>query len=607
MIDLEFPMNDTLDNFSFRDVQSQRKSDHNTQEGVSFDDSQFLQDFDISMCLKVCSIVEKSHIVLEDNTEEKLDSFSKTSSTDCNSLSNNMNNVSLKNDSQQKISDKEASVIDEVSSSDCNNSSHSPVKSMCNLNETKSIVTITEEMYNLSYWSLPTAVLSKYAAKNVSKMFHWQCECLCNKRVLNEHANLIYSAPTSAGKTLVAEILALKTIFNRKKKVIFILPFVSIVKEKTYYFQSILNSTGIRVEGFMGSYNPPGGFSSIHFAICTIEKANSLINRLLEEGKLNEVGAVFIDEMHLVGDPHRGYLLELLLTKLRYISLKEESVQIQIIGMSATLPNLEELAKWLDAELYSTSFRPIPLEEQVSINGEIYDRDLNLIRKLEPLPDVESDTDNILQLCLEVIKDSYSVLIFCPTKNWCESLGQQLALAFFKIGTSQTELGELLRTQIKRELIMEVLEQLKLCPTGLDGILRKCISVGIAFHHAGLTIDERDIIEGAFRNGAVKILAATSTLSSGVNLPARRVIVRSPLFGGKPVDLLSYRQMVGRAGRLGKDTKGESILICQPNDYNIAKKLLTGELMPVRSCLQASGKLKRAILEVCIKTVFFII
>lgn len=597
MIDLEFPMNDTLDNFSFRDVQSQRKSDHNTQAGVSFDDSQFLQDFDISMCLKVCSTVGKSQIVLEENTEEKLDSFSRTSTADCTNLSfSGLNNVSLKNDSQQKtINDKDTSIIDEVSSSDSN---HSPVKSMNNLNETKSI--ITEDMYNLSYWSLPPAVLDKYAAKNVTKMFHWQCECLCNKKVLNEHSNLIYSAPTSAGKTLVAEILALKTIFNRKKKVIFILPFVSIVKEKTYYFQSILDSTGIRVEGFMGSYNPPGGFSSIHFAICTIEKANSLINRLLEENKLNEVGAVFVDEMHLVGDPHRGYLLELLLTKLRYISLKEESVQIQIIGMSATLPNLEELAKWLDAELYSTSFRPIPLEEQVSINGEIYDRDLNLIRKLEPLPDVESDTDNILQLCLEVIKDSYSVLIFCPTKNWCESLGQQLALAFFKIGTSQTELGELLRTQIKRELIMEVLEQLKLCPTGLDGILRKCISVGIAFHHAGLTIDERDIIEGAFRNGAVKILAATSTLSSGVNLPARRVIVRSPLFGGKPVDLLSYRQMVGRAGRLGKDTKGESILICQPNDYNIAKKLLTGELMPVRSCLQASGKLKRAILEVCI-------
>lgn len=72
----------------------------------------------------------------------------------------------------------------------------------------------------------------------------------------------------------------------------------------------------------MGGVAPPGGFSAVHIAIATIEKANSIINRLMEDGDLMSLGAVVIDELHLLGDPGRGYILELLLTKLRYTSMK---------------------------------------------------------------------------------------------------------------------------------------------------------------------------------------------------------------------------------------------------------------------------------------------
>ena len=98
--------------------------------------------------------------------------------------------------------------------------------------------------------------------------------------------------------------------------------------------------------------------------------------------------------------------------------------------------------------------------------------------------------------------------------------------------------------------LIDVQEQLRRTPAGLDKRLAPCVRWGVCYHHAGLTFDERDILEAAFKRGLVKVVAATSTLSSGVNLPARRVIVRTPTFhAGQPLDIGVYKQMVGRAGR----------------------------------------------------------
>lgn len=319
-----------------------------------------------------------------------------------------------------------------------------------------------------------------------------------------------------SGKTFVAEILTIKTIFERKRKVLIILPFISVVREKMFYLQDLLGSSGVRVAGFMGSHNPPGGFAKTHVAICTIEKANSIINHLIEEKTLSDIGAIIIDELHLVGDYSRGYLLELLLTKILYICKTQSDVKIQIIGMSATLPNLPVLANWLDAVLYKTDFRPIPLFEQCYIDGVVYDNQFKEIRKLELHPDIGKDTDNIIQFCLETIYCSCSVLIFCPSKNWCESLSQQIAKAFAILGRSDSALGQCLRDQLNTENIIELLEQLKRCPVGLDDCLKNTASFGVAYHHAGLTLDERDIIERSFRTGVLRVLVATSTLSSGM-------------------------------------------------------------------------------------------
>lgn len=450
---------------------------------------------------------------------------------------------------------------------------------------------------NLKAWGLPEEISKKYQQRGIIEMFEWQVTCLANSKVLLDCSNLLYSAPTSAGKTLVAEILTIKTILERQKKVIIILPFVSIVREKMFYLQDILSSSGIRVEGFMGSQSPPGGLQAVHVAICTIEKANSLVNRLLDEGNISELGAVIVDELHLLGDPHRGYILELLLTKIKYVSLKCDNVHIQIIGMSATLPNLEVLSNWMSAELFVTQFRPIPLDEFCLVGNKFFDKSGRCVNTQNSLQSSANDGDNVLNICLNTIKDGCSILIFCMAKNRCENLAQSLASSFYSLGSKQCEFSSILREQLKTESISEVLEQLKNCPVGLDQILMKTISFGVAYHHAGLTFDERDIIEGAFKSGAIRVLVATSTLSSGVNLPARVVIIRSPVFLRQPINILTYKQMSGRAGRMGKDNKGESILICTDAEKRIGFDLMMGALDPVKSCIESEDKYMRAVLE----------
>ncbi|XP_064933489.1 DNA polymerase theta isoform X5 [Columba livia] len=475
----------------------------------------------------------------------------------------------------------------------------------------------------LANWGLPRAVLEKYHSLGVVQMFEWQAECLMLGQVL-EGKNLVYSAPTSAGKTLVAELLILKRVLETRKKALLILPFVSVAKEKKCYLQALFQEVDVRVEGYMGSMVPAGRFSALDVAVCTIEKANSLINRLIEENKMDSLGVVVVDELHMLGDSHRGYLLELLLTKVRYVTEKVAKRQakmtspsfggIQIIGMSATLPNLGLLASWLDAELYCTDFRPVPLKEWVKIGSNIYDSSMNLVREFQPKLQLKGDEDHVVSLCYETVCEGHSVLLFCPSKNWCEKLADIIAREFYSLQQSEecfisqgsSKNSALAPVVVDREGIDEVLDQLKRSISGLDSVLQRTLPWGVAFHHAGLTFDERDIIEGAFRQGLIRVLAATSTLSSGVNLPARRVIIRTPMFCGKLLDMLTYKQMAGRAGRKGVDTEGESILVCKPSERSKGTTLLQGSLKPVCSCLLrregegVASSMKRAILEIIV-------
>lgn len=176
-----------------------------------------------------------------------------------------------------------------------------------------------------------------------------------------------------------------------------------------------------------------------------------------------------MDEIHLLSDSSRGYILELLLAKILYMCHKYDDIKIQIITMSATLSNIELLKKWLNADLFITNFRPVELKEMIKINEKIYDNQMNLIRKINDneIFKISKDNDHIAQLCLETIIESYSVIIFCPSKDWCETLAIHIASSIYSVCKSkETTIVEKLSGIIQREKIEEIKIQFKNIPTG---------------------------------------------------------------------------------------------------------------------------------------------
>ncbi|KAH6926789.1 hypothetical protein HPB50_022174 [Hyalomma asiaticum] len=452
------------------------------------------------------------------------------------------------------------------------------------ITHTSSAAEGSEDPLDLSHWGLPPEVVAGYGRRGVRRMFPWQLECLRTGNVLAGAGNLVYSAPTSAGKTLVAEILMLKRILETKTKAFLVLPFVSLAREKELVLAELFGGCGVRVGGFLGQRRPPGGLSAVDLAVCTIERANNLLNgMLLDQGTLGELGILVVDELHLVGDAHRGYLLELMLTKVAYAQ-KRGLVGprgVQVVAMSATLANLSALAEWLSADLYQTDFRPVPLRQLFKLGQDLCEGPE--LRPVHRLPaGTPDDPEGLLALSLETWAEGHALLVFCPTRR-----------------APRRELAEKLRPQVSVEAGQRLVELLRSTPGAMDPALASCLSMQVAFHHAGLTMEERDLLESAFREGSIRALVATTTLSSGVNLPARRVIIRSANFQGRPIDSLSYHQMVGRAGRMGLDTQGESILMCRDVDRPLAQRLSRAEAQPITSCLSGSStSLRRALLEV---------
>lgn len=406
-----------------------------------------------------------------------------------------------------------------------------------------------------------TRITDYYREQGVNHLFEWQINVL-NEAINSENQHLIFSAPTSAGKSIVAEVLAWK-VASTGKKVLFVLPYISVAREKLHQIQRCWRRDDISVCGFIGpqSTNP----NEWTGAVCTIEKAASLTNRALSEDWFHEIGMIVVDEMHMIFDSSRGAHIEHMLSKVLLFNETAEE-KIRIVGMSATIPELQRLGKWLDAKVCQANFRPISLKNNIIIGSEMRKMggDENKVLR-------EFSEDPLITLAEESFRQNSQTLIMMSSKLEAEKAALSVAMRFHELKKTDNSMLEQLKERADGLMFIRNGLERHGCK---DRNVMAALAWGVAYHHAGLTMEERECIEMGFREKSIIILVATSTLASGVNLPAERVIIKAQTRGPSALTSLSYRQMVGRAGRTGHVTRGESYLIVKKCDEEAVRKII---------------------------------
>jgi len=309
--------------------------------------------------------------------------------------------------------------------------------------------------------------------------------------LLNKNKNFIISIPTASGKTLIGEIALINHLLDDNltptgRKGIFIVPLKALASEKYEEFKNKYEKFGLRVALSIGDYDEEEDLSKYDLIITTAEKLDSLWRHKISW--IDDVSVVIVDEIHLINDETRGGTLEILLTKLK-------EYNIQIIGLSATIGNPDELAEWLNAELVVDDWRPIELKKGVYRNGVIE----YINGSVKEIKVVNSD---VYSLVVDCIKDGGSCLVFCNTKRGAVNEAKNLNLTKFLSEEERSKLKEV------AEEVLSILEP----PTEMCKTLAECILQGSAFHHAGLTYQHRRIVEDAFRKRLIKVICCTPTL-----------------------------------------------------------------------------------------------
>lgn len=365
--------------------------------------------------------------------------------------------------------------------------------------------------------------------------------------LLKTRKPFVISAPTASGKTLIAEMAALQSL-EKGGKVIYLVPLRALAREKYDDFSKKYRDFGIRIMQSTGDYDSADPWlNNADIIISTNEKMDSLLRH--RASWLRDIKLVIADEVHLIGDPHRGPTLEMVLTRLKWMD-----PHLRILALSATIPNAVEISKWLDAKLVESDWRPVPLREGVFFNEAIIFND-GTVRWVER----ESDLDAI-NLSLETIREGGQVLIFLNTRKATEAVAKSTSKY---IAGFLSEDERIFLSQLSEEVLKASLEPTRLCKK-----LSEYILSGVAFHHAGINSSQRRLVEDAFRANRIKLVAATTTLAMGLNLPSRRVIIRDwwryePGLGMKPLPVIDMKQMSGRAGRPGLDEYGEAVIIAK--------------------------------------------
>jgi len=402
--------------------------------------------------------------------------------------------------------------------------------------------------------------------------------------LLDGHSVLV-SAPTASGKTLIAMLAMIRFLEKNEGKVVYLSPLRALASEKFSEFKKL---EGIDLGRKVRVAVSTGDFDSIDrslekadVVVMTNEKMDSLIRHGADW--IEQIGLVIADEIHLIGDSDRGPTLEIVITKLKEIQPKP-----QIVGLSATITNSDELSEWLGCNLVLSQWRPVMLTEGIFDGGTI---------RWNNGKTTEIDSTIMgpaIDICVDTIRNGGQSLVFAETRVRSASLATKGAEAVSKLLTDK-----------EREELGVISERILGGNEHTDLVKRLCalLKKGVGFHHAGLNQDCREAVEEGFRSGRIKLIASTPTLAAGVNLPARRVVVSSVVRYdvragmNKPISVLEYKQLCGRAGRPQYDDFGEAVIVGNSNSSEIMEYYINGEPEPIQSQLANDRSLRVHILS----------
>ena len=371
---------------------------------------------------------------------------------------------------------------------------------------------------------------------------------------LDAKDNYIIAIPTASGKTLLGVLAAIKTLLNGGK-VIYAVPLLSIQNEKLKEFKLL------EEYGFTVGRHP----QSSDLSVMVFESFDSITR--FSWNHLREVDLLIVDEFHMIGEYSRGPTIECALTRSHMVN-----PGMRIVALSATLQNMEEIAGWLNARVVEHDFRPVPLHKEV-LNTEMFS--------------TRNKNDVIVKILEKALEENSQALAFVSTRRFTESLASFVA---DKIKNKVPPTRKKAFREVS-EKILQVPEKKGSRPTSICLKLADSAKNGVAFHHAGLFSEQKEIIEDEFRSGNLLMITATPSLMYGVNLPSRSVVIRDytrwTSQGPQKIPVFDYEQMSGRAGRPQYDDVGYSYLIAKTLDeaYDLQEYYVQGEIEPTHSKL----------------------
>ena len=326
---------------------------------------------------------------------------------------------------------------------------------------------------------IPQIVKDNLKEDGIETLYPPQIEAV--KKGLFEENNLVVAIPTASGKTLLALLAAVKAIEETGLKTLYLSPLRALAYEKYTEFKRHSDSLGKRTILLTGDYDTEDANAKYaDIIIATNEKIDSAMRH--QSKWINQIGLVIVDEIHLINDSSRGPTLEVVIAQLKQIC------QGQILALSATIKNADEIARWLEAELVSSDWRPVKLNEGVLYGNQI-------MYKEDRIVTIPSNTKNsFANITNYILKQGNQALIFGTTRNMTESTARNLASRVRKT-LNKSELQELNNSANEVLSSGEQTKQSK----GLAELIRQ----GVSYHHAGLNPAQRRIVERNFKQGNI--------------------------------------------------------------------------------------------------------